>query len=94
MKKEISFYLALAAFIAVGAYFLVNKLERQKYFDFLRNLGFGDYWLSQMRTDELQALYIYITDYTQKGKMPIEDSNLDKRLLKIAGKYPAILNYK
>ena len=58
-------------YIVVGAvlYYLLKKfLKRKKYENyFIKELGFGDKYLSKFTTDELVTIYSYLKNYSRKG---------------------------
>jgi hypothetical protein len=82
------------AVLAAAFYVIYHGIEKAKYYNGIKNLGFGEFWLSQLKYQELKDLYTYIYDFTQKGKMPEVGSGLDLRLVELSKKYPVILNYK
>jgi len=91
MKKLIFPALSVIGAIIV-IYLVTHRLTKKKYESFLQTLGFGEVILDQMSLKELKAVYIYINDYTRKGRTVPEGSELDKTLLKVAHKYE-IINY-
>jgi hypothetical protein len=94
MKKEPFFIWLYVAAFAVAYFIFYKANERNRYYEGVKKLGFGEFWLDQMTTKELKAFYIYIYEFTQKGKMPEFGSTLDFQLIAISKKFPAILNYK
>jgi hypothetical protein len=91
--KKIAIYLIIAA---VAYYFLDRYLKHRKYYNFFRDLGFGDKYLAQYSQDELFTSWNYIVNYVRKGitLTPNVDPELYAKVKAVNDKYHNFTTFK
>jgi hypothetical protein len=76
-----------------AGYYLLKQQRRAKMQSYFYDLGFGDEIINRLTFKELDAVYVYLTEYTSKGKSVNPKSSLAELLREISIKYQ-IINFK
>lgn len=91
MKKENVIFAILYLAIAATIFFYFERKHKVKeYIDYLSNLGYSKSTLQRLSANEVETMYKYVHDFTQKG-IPIYFGHpLYNKITSLESKFPQL----